>query len=354
MTPEEEARLAALLIAQAQQLQERAADVGVTAFCGKPTFRGKPNERFLQNTLKNVASSNRRVEERVMWKARDRQQELVNGRRRESSRMQGDREGEWRRGWEREGGGRQDWGKYEETGRGRVHGRKRSRSRSQEKGQRGDRLRSGRERNHGLESGEEDAAGDSCSRGWSSASWTSDDEQQRHQQPGTRVRGRGTTGSAAATAGPFLPQELRGTEDDDSQNPEIRRAMGPQKPGWMFRHDEAGEGGLETVEQEYELLHNSASVQRELKRKQKRLQEEQEERQDGGGPAASAKQQSRRHRGDGSGRSDSLESRSSDETLTGSSSSGTRKARRRRKLRKEAKKGSRRNGNKKKHKKKER
>jgi len=62
-------RLAQLLIGQAQQLEERASTLGVTAFCGKPVQRERPNDRFLANTLRGVASTNKRVQERQMWSA---------------------------------------------------------------------------------------------------------------------------------------------------------------------------------------------------------------------------------------------------------------------------------------------
>ncbi|GBF94514.1 hypothetical protein Rsub_07048 [Raphidocelis subcapitata] len=67
--PEAQRRIAALLIAQAQQLEERAATDGATAFCGRPVQRERLNERFLANTLRGVASTNRRAQERQMWAA---------------------------------------------------------------------------------------------------------------------------------------------------------------------------------------------------------------------------------------------------------------------------------------------
>lgn len=67
MSPRTARRLAALIVAGAEQLQERASQQGVTAFVGRALQRGKPNERFLQNTLRNAASSNKRADERAMW-----------------------------------------------------------------------------------------------------------------------------------------------------------------------------------------------------------------------------------------------------------------------------------------------
>eukprot|EP00877_Chromochloris_zofingiensis_P004295 jgi/Chrzof1/13867/Cz08g15170.t1 len=67
MSPATQRRLAAMLMSDAEQLQDRAVVHGVTAFCGKPVQRERPNERFLQNTLRNVASANKRVDEQEMW-----------------------------------------------------------------------------------------------------------------------------------------------------------------------------------------------------------------------------------------------------------------------------------------------
>lgn len=69
MSPATARRLAGLIVASAEQLQDRAQQQGVTAFLGRAVQRERPNERFLQNTLKNLASSNRRTDERAMWAA---------------------------------------------------------------------------------------------------------------------------------------------------------------------------------------------------------------------------------------------------------------------------------------------
>eukprot|EP00803_Ostreobium_quekettii_P001991 evm.model.scf_256EXC.11 EVM.evm.TU.scf_256EXC.11 scf_256EXC:105132-109558(-) len=71
-----EMQLARLLMRDAQQLEERAKEQGVTAYLQKPVHRERPNERFLRNTLSSVAFANRRVDEDQMWRARDQQRHL--------------------------------------------------------------------------------------------------------------------------------------------------------------------------------------------------------------------------------------------------------------------------------------
>lgn len=45
-------------------------EIGVTAYTQKAVHRLRPNEKFLQATLRNVKSGNRRVEENMMWRQR--------------------------------------------------------------------------------------------------------------------------------------------------------------------------------------------------------------------------------------------------------------------------------------------
>ncbi|KAL0036563.1 hypothetical protein WJX79_000423 [Trebouxia sp. C0005] len=65
-----EESVARLLIRDAQQLADRAKEIGATAYAQKPWHRVRPNEQFLQVTLRNVESGNRRVEENAMWRQR--------------------------------------------------------------------------------------------------------------------------------------------------------------------------------------------------------------------------------------------------------------------------------------------
>ncbi|GAX78985.1 hypothetical protein CEUSTIGMA_g6425.t1 [Chlamydomonas eustigma] len=70
-----ERRLAQMLVERAALLEERANTDGVLAYLRRPPQRERPNERFLQNTLRGVFSSNRRAQEEKMWELRDAQLE---------------------------------------------------------------------------------------------------------------------------------------------------------------------------------------------------------------------------------------------------------------------------------------
>ncbi|KAK9845705.1 hypothetical protein WJX81_000106 [Elliptochloris bilobata] len=68
-----EALLAELITREAAMRQEAAAEHGLTALLRKPLQRERPNERFLQGTLRSVAFANRRQQEDAMWGARRKQ-----------------------------------------------------------------------------------------------------------------------------------------------------------------------------------------------------------------------------------------------------------------------------------------
>ncbi|KXZ49262.1 hypothetical protein GPECTOR_22g855 [Gonium pectorale] len=96
-----EALIAALLTQRAMSLSERSQAEGVTAFLRRPAVRGRLNERFLQNTLRDVRTSNRRAEEAELWELREAQLEREA---RQAGRAQaGNRDGQSSRGtrdWE--------------------------------------------------------------------------------------------------------------------------------------------------------------------------------------------------------------------------------------------------------------
>jgi hypothetical protein len=56
-------------------LAARVGEDGVLAFCRRPVVRGRPNERFLNNTLRGVFTTNRRVDEQLLWDTRNQQRE---------------------------------------------------------------------------------------------------------------------------------------------------------------------------------------------------------------------------------------------------------------------------------------
>jgi hypothetical protein len=59
MDRDTERLLAQLLARDAQQLEERSQQEGVLAYLRRPLRRERPNERFLQNTLRSVQFNNR-------------------------------------------------------------------------------------------------------------------------------------------------------------------------------------------------------------------------------------------------------------------------------------------------------
>ncbi|KAK9907996.1 hypothetical protein WJX75_001262 [Coccomyxa subellipsoidea] len=66
-----EAHLADMIMRDIAQLAEDAKAQGVTAYLRQPVHRKKPNERFLQGTLRSVAFANRKAEEDEMWAHRN-------------------------------------------------------------------------------------------------------------------------------------------------------------------------------------------------------------------------------------------------------------------------------------------
>ncbi|KAI7846125.1 hypothetical protein COHA_000386 [Chlorella ohadii] len=59
-------KLAELIQKDMDQLRQKADDQGVTAWMQRPVQRGRPNERFLQHTLRSVHAHNRRADEEEM------------------------------------------------------------------------------------------------------------------------------------------------------------------------------------------------------------------------------------------------------------------------------------------------
>eukprot|EP01024_Parvocaulis_polyphysoides_P057921 TRINITY_DN61887_c0_g1_i1.p2 TRINITY_DN61887_c0_g1~~TRINITY_DN61887_c0_g1_i1.p2 ORF type:complete len:192 (-),score=24.64 TRINITY_DN61887_c0_g1_i1:79-654(-) len=69
-------QLAELVAQDARQLTEKAKEFGVGAYLLKPVQRERLNERFIQNTLKNVEFANRQLDESVMAGCREKQLSL--------------------------------------------------------------------------------------------------------------------------------------------------------------------------------------------------------------------------------------------------------------------------------------
>lgn len=66
-----EAEIAAYIMRDIDLRQRNAQEKGVLAYGKKPIPRSKPNNRFLQNTLKSVDFANRTVRENEMWEKWD-------------------------------------------------------------------------------------------------------------------------------------------------------------------------------------------------------------------------------------------------------------------------------------------
>jgi hypothetical protein len=233
LSPATARRLAALIVADAQQLQDRAQDAGVTAFVGRAVQRERPNERFLQNTLRNLASANKRAEERDMWAAwqqqqRQQQQQQVvveqpGGRQRHAGGSDG-------AGAARDGSSRRGRSRSRSSSSNRSRSRSRSSSRARRLGASPSSHRSrsadddrpaGAERAHVAGNGgggrsDDDGGGDAAA-----------DERLRQWPPQSRgVRGRGATGPHADVARPYLPAPQQRSDD-------AAVACGPERPTWL-------------------------------------------------------------------------------------------------------------------------
>mmetsp|Transcript_20055 Transcript_20055/g.47767 ORF Transcript_20055/g.47767 Transcript_20055/m.47767 type:complete len:261 (-) Transcript_20055:51-833(-) len=68
----EEDEATARVLRAASQLKDKAKDRGVLAYLLKPVSRERPNERFLQNTIRSVNFANRQADEKEMWERWDR------------------------------------------------------------------------------------------------------------------------------------------------------------------------------------------------------------------------------------------------------------------------------------------
>jgi len=72
-----ENRLATLLLEEARQLRAEAEKEGVHAYLRAPKTRARPNSRFLAATVLGVQHANKSVEVDEMWRAREKELELI-------------------------------------------------------------------------------------------------------------------------------------------------------------------------------------------------------------------------------------------------------------------------------------
>eukprot|EP00884_Botryococcus_braunii_P004634 jgi/Botrbrau1/14171/Bobra.182_3s0109.1 len=207
MDAQTEAELAALIMKDVSQLTDMAQDRGVTAYRLRPVQRERPNERFLQGTLRSVHFANRRAEEEEMWQKRQLQLQRLG----KESRAQ-----------------KLDFrsNDYQER-----ESKRRRRSSTESKGD-----------SSGV-SGDQ-----STSKSSTSCSMDSEqgkivqgdegeslqglqDEELQAMLTKRQVRGRGSVGPRCDEPGPFLPRE-EGTIDDIYQE-QATRFVGPQCPPWL-------------------------------------------------------------------------------------------------------------------------
>eukprot|EP00898_Chlorokybus_atmophyticus_P005626 jgi/Chlat1/6064/Chrsp4S06344 len=180
MDEQTERQIAAQLLAEAQQLKERASVVGLAAYLEKRRTRLAPNARYLQATIRQLNHANRLAQEQDMWRQREqerREQEDRQKRRRQQHRSRDDDDGYFDRGGKRE--------ELDERREGR-------------------RDRDSREHKR---KGSQAAAKDDDAPSTSDAAETGglDDEALGEFLASRRVRGRGATGPRVDETGPFLP-----------------------------------------------------------------------------------------------------------------------------------------------------
>ncbi|BDA44704.1 hypothetical protein COCOBI_06-1820 [Coccomyxa sp. Obi] len=176
-----ETQLAELIMRDITQLSEDAKVHGVTAYLRKPVHRERPNERFLQGTLRSVAFANRKAEEDEMWVHRKK----------------------------------------------RLHG-----NAGVPRPSTGTRSNESEERSSESESDSAERSTEAKPSGAISDSELADMLSRR------RPRGRGAVGSRADEPGPFLPESA--LEDVGPDDFSVRGPAGPERPAWLQRDADSG------------------------------------------------------------------------------------------------------------------
>mmetsp|Transcript_13396 Transcript_13396/g.33755 ORF Transcript_13396/g.33755 Transcript_13396/m.33755 type:complete len:277 (-) Transcript_13396:515-1345(-) len=228
----EEAEATARLLGRAAQLKERSAADGVLAFLRKPVERARPNERYLQNTLRGMNFANRRADEAEMWE------------RLEHARARERRERRARIAEQRRAGRQHGW----QSDDGEVTG--------------------------------SDSAGDRHAGGGETA------DEEVHEEAGVgegqeatqlesflagkRARGRGAVGSRVEDAGPYLPGGATAARaEGDGVAGGARPPQGPDAPPWLRR------GGSPSISS------SSGSGEREAATRKKRKRKSTKRKKDG-------------------------------------------------------------------------
>lgn len=252
-----ESVLAELIERDVQQLTERALDQGVTAYLQQPIHRVKPNERFLQTTIRNVAGSNRREQEARMWEAHRSHRRLTSP----------------------------------QLNRHQLHGQllPEQPDHMLRLSPSEDRLRSSECERFGAAESPEGSSGRSSHSCRGACERPSSREHVREEVTGMgehevaamlgsrRVKGRGAVGSRSDEPGPYLPrsQVTSGWHDEyrDQDTASLKRPLGPLIPEWLRQRSVAAhESDEAAVIDAVEIVRNARRSKGKSKPKSKSIE----------------------------------------------------------------------------------
>ena len=248
----------------------RHAVQGVTAYLGRATQRERPNERFLQNMLRNVQQANRRAEEEEMWQVR--QEQLQREQREASARRRRQRSPS-------------------------LEARKRRHDSSSGGGGGADGQRDPRPAGCSSQRGDSDAE-EAAERRQSAAAAAAEGEQDCGGKAGSdceaalaamlaskRPRGRGSTGARVDLAGPYLEgrKASEGVNEDVEVTVRRQQPVGPARPEWLHSPSAAAaaadmEGGSQSSDSSRERREERRRRKEEKKAKKKKKHKKEKKR----------------------------------------------------------------------------
>lgn len=254
LTPEMERLLAKMLMDEASQLEERAKEYGVTAYCQRPLKRERPNERFLQNTLKSVQSANRKAQERELWAAWERRK-AQEGQGREAGTSDGNR-AKNRGDDQHDDGQAQQRGELSQAEKGAENGQSSKRAKTSTGSYLIGGISGGVENSQSPMRSSSSPDDRSLSSGQSLASTEldsvggqgmADADLQTFLLKRRKWKGRGDVGPRADLPGPYLPDQP-GIPDTRQRAPTgVRVPQGPTRPPWMSKPDDTGMGTVQEL-----------------------------------------------------------------------------------------------------------
>lgn len=249
-----ESVLAELIERDVQQLTERALDQGVTAYLERPVHRVRPNERFLQATIRNVAGSNRREQEAQLWEAHRSHQRLLNYR----------RLGSGQREIRLPSGGSEYMQQQQHASSGARHRRRRRDDADKSSGP----TDCSNSESSGAGSVPSSSHGNTCQDGGMGI------HEMEAMLGARRVKGRGAVGSRAEEPGPYLPRSYvtPGLHDEcrDDGPAAPRRLLGPAAPEWLRqRNTVAGTADEAALPSAVEIVRGAKRNKRKFKHKAK-------------------------------------------------------------------------------------